>query len=133
MKFLFATLAFLVLLPTVRAEEKWNWHDDGNSLLTFCSLEVRLFDGDSLTGAEQVEAGYCVGYVTAVGDVLTTTGEIQKDKGIKLIEPVCVPKSVPTGQVIRVLVKYLKENPEQLHYPADVLTIGALRRAFPCQ
>ena len=40
-------------------------------------------------------------------------------------------QQVTNGQVEKVVVKYLKENPEQLHSFVDSSIISALTKAFP--
>jgi anti-sigma regulatory factor (Ser/Thr protein kinase) len=46
----------------------------------------------------------------------------------------CVPDSgIPVIQAMRVVVKYLKEHPEQLHEDGMGLTVAALKDSFPCK
>ena len=42
------------------------------------------------------------------------------------------PRDVTAGQVQKVVVKYLNENPEELHLAAGSLVAAALSKAFPC-
>ncbi len=49
------------------------------------------------------------------------------------IENVCVPDEVTVGQITKVVVKYLKDHPEKLHLGAGLLTMTALKDAFPCK
>ena len=35
-------------------------------------------------------------------------------------------------QIVLVILKYLKGNPERLHVPAHHLVVDALREAYPC-
>ncbi len=45
----------------------------------------------------------------------------------------CVPDDkVPVLQLGRVVVKWLHEHPERLHELKGILTVAALRDAFPC-
>jgi hypothetical protein len=46
--------------------------------------------------------------------------------------PMCIPKGVTNYQVQAVVVKFLKDNPEQLHMPANLLTLAAVTKAWPC-
>lgn len=45
----------------------------------------------------------------------------------------CIPEGVKFGQLKAVIVRYMKENPEQLHKPAIQLIKGALNQAWPCK
>jgi hypothetical protein len=44
----------------------------------------------------------------------------------------CIPIGVSTGQGARVVIKYLRDHPEQLHEDGPILTFNALIAAFPC-
>jgi len=45
----------------------------------------------------------------------------------------CIPDSgIPVIQAARIIVKYLKEHPEQLHEDGMGLTVAALKDSFPC-
>jgi len=41
------------------------------------------------------------------------------------------PKNVTVGQILSIVGKYLKDNPEKRHLPASFLVMDALRNAFP--
>ncbi len=40
---------------------------------------------------------------------------------------------VTNGQVRDVVVKYLKDHPEERHFLASILAVKALSKAFPCK
>ena len=44
----------------------------------------------------------------------------------------CIPQKVTNGQITRVVIKYLKDHPEQLHTSARKLILFALDEGFPC-
>lgn len=66
----------------------------------------------------------CMAYVTAVADVLSNNSV----GGVR----VCFPQNVNKQQVVLVVVKYLRDQPEVLHFSAVSLTVNALQKAFPC-
>ena len=80
----------------------------GNRLLESCELDDASF-----------RDGMCYGYVFAVYDVIVG-------------EEFCPPDGVVGEQILPIVMKYLKENPENLHYNAASLVTVALGRAFPC-
>ena len=45
----------------------------------------------------------------------------------------CVESEVKMSQAAEVVVKYMKENPEEWHKPGKILVIDALKKAFPCK
>ena len=46
---------------------------------------------------------------------------------------VCIPNQVSVGQAEKVLLKYLRDNPEKLHKGMIELTLFAMQEAFPCR
>ena len=44
----------------------------------------------------------------------------------------CIRDSVPNGQVEKVVMKFLNDNPKDLDRPAFLLVLRALRQDFPC-
>jgi Rap1a immunity proteins len=46
---------------------------------------------------------------------------------------VCTPKGLRSSQLARVVLKYFKEHPEDLHYSASEQALIALEKAFPCK
>ena len=95
------------------------WATTGNDLLDICQIAATDAPNGNL---EVAKAMQCQGFVEAIVRV-----------GRRLSENrFCAPDGVTVGQAIRVLVKYLHENPEQTHQGSDRLAIAAFERAWPC-
>ena len=45
----------------------------------------------------------------------------------------CLPKNITPAQVIRVVTKYLENNPGKHHDLAGYLVVLALSETYPCQ
>jgi Rap1a immunity proteins len=45
---------------------------------------------------------------------------------------VCLPNELIGSQAVLIIEKFMKEHPEQLHYPAGVVAFYALWQDFPC-
>lgn len=100
--------------------------------LLFCFFSVATYaQGQFITGNTLKERcdnaegsffrGFCVGYIIGVSDSFSNN--------------ICAPGGsggVTVGQFVSIVRKYLNENPEFLHDPADILAFNALTRAFPC-
>lgn len=86
----------------------------GNELLRLCSSELTS------------ELGFCIGYIEGIRDGVVFEAIGGKAKPIFLI-----PDKVTSEQLKDVVVKSLKDHPETRHKPAGMLTIFALREAFP--
>jgi hypothetical protein len=98
-------LTFLVLGFPVVALGYWK---TGNTIKAECG------------SSSLVEKSLCLGYITGVSDVFKDTS-------------ICYPKGVTAGQIESIVIKYLNEHPDRLHYSADSLVLDALGKAFPCK
>jgi len=70
----------------------------------------------------------CAGYVMGIDDThrtFTKWGEMS---------PLwCSPDNMKTNQLVRVVTKHLREQPEKLHLTASSAVANALMFAFPCE
>ncbi|MGA3081334.1 MAG: Rap1a/Tai family immunity protein [Terracidiphilus sp.] len=86
--------------------------------------------------SEEWEAGfYCLGFLQGVMDAdgIWQAG-VSKGLGSKaaVILPYCVPNDVSWPQIIRVLVKWLEENPDKLNSSGYDVINWAMSRNFAC-
>jgi RNA polymerase primary sigma factor len=58
---------------------------------------------------------------------------VEERAKITLMKHACPPSNSSTAQAVRIVVKYLRDNPERLHMPASVLVTDAIRSSFPCK
>jgi hypothetical protein len=97
--------------------------DTGNYLLEVCEIAVRDFDDDSFPGRESTydafRSGYCTGLVEGASEAS--------------VEKVCPAPKVTIGQQVRVVLKYLKGHPGELHHTKSALIQDALSTTFPCK
>jgi hypothetical protein len=49
----------------------------------------------------------------------------------KVPKPFCRP-TLETAQMARIVLKYIREHPEEPHLPAGDLALFAFQKAFPC-
>ncbi|WP_343123448.1 MULTISPECIES: Rap1a/Tai family immunity protein [unclassified Lysobacter] len=103
---------------------------NGTTLLRDCGAAVRYMDDDNLKNVETVQgSAFCFGLVQGVVTTNQIYQKITPDKAL-----FCVPPTgVNNGQAARVVAKYLRDNPKELHQPDTFLVVMALRDAFPCQ
>ncbi len=87
----------------------------GNELLGYCENEGVY------------SQGLCDGFIDGAGDGFQSYALYI---GRRL--PFCYPEGATVGQVRRVIVKYLEEHPQDLHYSAADSAFIALGDAFPC-
>jgi len=88
---------------------------NGNAFLSRCSA-VTQARGDPL------DFGFCFGYLKGILD---------RDEMFE--RKVCVPSEVTNGQIMDVVLKYMREHPESRHLNPGVQALVALHGPFPCQ
>jgi hypothetical protein len=115
---IFIVLVALLIGANAKAEKI---RRDGNELLEDCTAVSRGNPSGNF-GPE-----WCYGFIMGSHET----------RQLSVIAPSlvtgCVPEEVTVGQEISIVVKYLREHPEKLHYPGSVLVNIALNEAFPCK
>lgn len=96
---------------------------DGNELLLQCQALVRSIDNQA---PDTYGSGHCLGVVQGVSDMLA----LYQDK---LPKKFCVPHDVTYGQGVRIVVKYLQENPKMLNNHDSVLVLAAYADEYGCK
>jgi hypothetical protein len=103
----------------------------GSILLERCNEAMNMIKGEmSLT----IEGAYCIAYIDGFLDAdKLYVGLNEELYNSNLNWKLCIPPSVTIEQVIRIVVKFLEENPEQLHESYDLLTMLALTKSVSRQ
>jgi hypothetical protein len=109
-------MGFLFLLIAASATARVNSNFD-NELLRDCTHP----SPGSFT------AGLCLGYLKGAAEMSRLREKLPQ------LPPVCVPDAVTVGQLRNIVVRYLEEHPEELHYSSIVVLNNALAEAFPCE
>jgi hypothetical protein len=103
---------------------------DGNNLLPMCNAAVSFADENKGQTAElAANAAFCLGMMQGI---------TQTNRFYEVTSPesvfFCLPKDgITNGQAARIVAKWLREHPEQLHMNETVLSIRAFMDAFPCK
>ncbi len=77
------------------------------------------------TSTYDTDAGYCVGYVTAVTNRMAFAA-------IDGYGP-CTFGAARSQQFANIFIAYAQSFPDSLHAPAESIIAAAIGRAFPCQ
>lgn len=96
------------------------WSSEGGGFWTGNGL-LRACDNGN-------EANACVGYVAGIVDTYQTVVTWEHAR-----REICVPEGATITQHAFVVIKYLKEHPEELHLAASSLALTAFAQAFPCK
>lgn len=127
MKFVFA-LTILFLSPYAFASTA---QIDGNDLIQKCHYFFTEDGSRATTDLEKLDEGFCAGYLSGVTDVEHMWKSVE-GKSSKASH-YCEPEEVTNGQILRILKKWLDDNPNKLHERADLIIHLALLEAFPCK
>ena len=110
---------------------------DGNELLRQCADALRHIDTGyrSDTGDQVANFGRCMGYISGVlVGYQQAIDRVHTAFKLPIPAAVCLPPlGVPLEQLIRVVVKSLREHPQTLHMPSDWLLVAAVSQVFPCR
>ncbi|MGB8581634.1 MAG: Rap1a/Tai family immunity protein [Candidatus Sulfotelmatobacter sp.] len=134
-----AAVALLMILCSSvgQAEPDINFRAGfGEQLVTSCRAigEVTNSVGRSTPTTDLLEdfhkAGTCMGFIQGVIDSDTIA---HTDKNGHPVGRLCVPAEASERQLAKIVVKYGDDHPQQLHFPAAVIVLLAMKEAFPCQ
>ena len=99
---------------------------DGNELLDQCQQFIKVMDGEK--NFNRLDAGTCGGFVQGVSStVFFYRDELKKD------DKFCEPDTTTGNQLVRIVVKYLKDNPKTLNEDRTILVWRALLDTYPCK
>ncbi len=100
---------------------------DGNKLLSQCSAAEQFLDTQEIRQASDI--GICIGLVQGVRNTwLYLQDSLPKDMQL------CWPEQgINNGQAVRILVRFLRNNPAKLHEDEVLLAMLAFRNAYMCR
>jgi hypothetical protein len=103
--------------------DSWAWKS-GNNLYAECE-----------EGAGSVQYSFCLAYVTGALDMiggLQGADSATDQKSLWKLSTVCVPNQATAGQVVDIVLKYMKDHPEDRASRASWIVIRALIGAWKC-
>jgi hypothetical protein len=123
----FLPFALIVLTSYASlAEERGGAITDGNSLIEGIRALRKVEAGEQLTGNEDMMMAAATNYLSG----FLASSQIWSSLG--KIPPFKLPDNgIPVIQFVRVVEKYLSDNPGKLHERATVLIFAALIENFP--
>ena len=107
----FIAFVFCLLATNVLADQT------GNDLKDYCRLYPRKTESTLL----------CTAYISGSIDMARAVNRLLKG------DLVCEPPGVTGDQLIAMTIKYLADNPADLHLAAASLVLDMYTRAFPCK
>lgn len=122
--FFLTTIMFLSLLKC------GNCTTSATDFLIYCNDAIHAIDSKkNTTREESFNVGMCYGLIEGVlNSILGLDGKLPDNMRI------CLPKeTMKAHQFARIYVKYVKDNPKELHESASFLIYSSLIKSFPCQ
>lgn len=122
---------FLLLCSTfVTAQTSELPDQSGNAFVRVCSA----IEKDEHTDLETLHVLSCMSYVSGfVQGVFWEAEFVRINTNKEMRKPFCRPKDVENAQLVKVVLKYIRDNPEEANEPTAVLIISALAKAYPCK
>ncbi|OMH38819.1 Rap1a/Tai family immunity protein [Motiliproteus sp. MSK22-1] len=103
-------------------------HADGTYLLQRCQAAVAFSKAPEKFN-RKAEMAYCLGLLQGVRE----TNRMYEDKDKKNAYFCLEGKHLGHTETAQLVVSYLESHPERLFQNESVLTVQALRQAFPCK
>jgi len=120
------TLPLVLALLTVHSVAQPNDEliENGTNFYSNCGAVETFKEGQEKTA--QVKAAYCLGFVEGLrlGIMATQTSTWNK--------PFCQPENITNLQTVRIVRKFIADNPDRAQELAARLAVEALHKAFPC-
>lgn len=104
--------------------------ESGNALLRDCSVAEK----EGRTSAEETRDVGCVMYVRgAMAGAAYEEGRVEGLYKHPVASSYCLPETgVEADQLVRIVLKYVRDNPAKAHKLTIGLVMAAFREAFPC-
>jgi hypothetical protein len=128
-------LVFVAAAGTVRAQDSID--TSGNVFLAHCGA---VLDQENPLGVDEQES-ICITYIMGIHNGMSTAIGIYKamkspkgaGEGNLRDVGVCLPQEMPAKQLSRIVVKYIRNHPENAHWTTTLLAFNAWLAAFPCR
>lgn len=120
-------IACLLIFPVFAnsGEEK-----TGNDLLNGCISIINVSEGVRVSDDDSISAIAWAGYLSGFADSYSITSQAEGKPTTMFCYP---PQGISSVQAARIVAKYLRENPVEMHQSARVCALNALSNAFPCR
>jgi hypothetical protein len=102
----------------------------GNDMFPSCFAWEQIVTGQSntppATTMDAYTMGRCNGMVQGIRYLMNSATKAGD-------HPTCMPDKVTPGQLMSVVVRYMRNHPEHLHHQFELLVYDAYREAWPCK
>ena len=140
MKKLLTFIIFALIAAASRADNLSI--SSGNDLLHDCTISIQIADTSysdfyTIKSSDFISGTHCLGFIEGIMNSNAVIGSsILKDNKLSSsslsVLFFCNPSNVTASQAVRIVTKYMQDNPDQLNKYAVILVIDAMRKAYPC-
>jgi len=126
------TLLLFVLNSSLFARTVETLHTSGNAFLRVCSV-VDKNDMEYLAADQKLALMSCLNYVSGFTNGVDIEMQFVKNATKRNTHaPFCVPESVKDIQIVRIVLKYIRDNPAAARRNTNSLIMFALGERYPC-
>ena len=102
----------------------------GNAFLRQCSVVEKDYD---FTSADKSNQMVCAAYVSGFVEGASAAITFSRSKGESPSSLYCTDSDMEAGQLVRVVLSYIRSHPETAHLRTFVLVTRAFQAAYPCR
>jgi len=102
----------------------------GNDLFQGCISIIKVSEGERVSDDDSISAIAWAGYLSGFADSYSITSKVEGRRTTLFCYP---PQGIGSVQAARIIAKFLRENPLELHQSARVCALHALSEVFPCR
>jgi hypothetical protein len=103
----------------------------GNAFLQECSVVDKPVN--DLKSSELLREDVCLSYVVGLLDGVSLEISLSRSPDHSELFPFCVSEEVRNGELVRILLKYIRANPATADLRTAELFGSAMKEAFPCK
>jgi hypothetical protein len=124
------SLICFAALP-IQAEDKLEdiWQS-GNGFFRMCHATDKATE--EMTNTEIFHGNLCLSYLAGIEDGIWLQADSARSPGHGEPLPYCINPNVQRIQPVRILLKYIRDNPAKAHLRTVELFGFAMKEAFPC-
>jgi hypothetical protein len=115
------------------AQTKESLETSGNTFLRICSVADKEENIEHLTVDQKVALTSCLNFVSGFTDGVDIEMRFVENATKQSTHaPFCVPASVEPIQIVRVVLKYIRDNPVAARRKTNSLIMFSLGERYPC-
>jgi hypothetical protein len=125
-------LVFVVSTP-VFTQSQETVEISGNAFLRICSVADRGGDREKLSSDQKIALASCLNYVKGFTKGVDTEMRFVKNATKQSTHaPFCLPESVKQIEMVRIVLKYIRDNPAAARRNTNSLIMFSLGEKYPC-